>query len=59
MLSSCSEYDRFRIPRLVVEERDEEEMNTREQAILLENIQKLDMEQRSWEQQRLLDKSTM
>ena len=30
-----------------------------EQAKVLENIQTMDREQRTWEQQRLLDKSTM
>ena len=59
MLNSRSEYDRCRIPRLVVEERDEEEIKTMEQAKVLENIKNMDREQRTWEQQRLLDKSTM
>ena len=59
MLNSRSEYDRCRIPRLVVEERDEEEIKTMEQAKVLENIKNRDREQRTWEQQRLLDKSTM
>ena len=59
MLNSSSEYDRCRIPSLVVEERNEEEINTMEQAIVLKKIQKMDREQRMSEQQRLLDKSTM
>ena len=59
MLNSSSEYDRCRIPSLVVEERNEEEINTMEQAIVLKKIQKMDREQRISEQQRLLDKSTM
>ena len=58
VLNSKSEYSRCRIPRLIVEEQDLEEANKKEQEQEIEMIRKLDKNQRTWEQQKLLEKST-
>ena len=42
VLNSKSEYSRCRIPRLIVEEQDMEEMNKKEQEQEIEMIRKLD-----------------
>ena len=57
ILNSRAEFDRCRIPRLVVEEEDREQIDKQDQEDLEEDMNLIEEQARSWEDQTLSQRS--
>ena len=56
ILNSKSKFNRCRIPRLIIEEVDEEQTKEQEERELREAIEQLEECERAWESQRLKER---
>ena len=57
MLNSKSEFDRCRIPRLIVEEQDEEQIAKMEQEEIDRTRNQIEKQARTWENKTLSERS--